>query len=81
MPNAPMTKAARDAKFDGIVVAKATVTVKGKIENIKILKSPGLGLDNSVVKTLKSWKCSPPFASSGEPMAVTVSFQFRFPRE
>ena len=78
MPKPPMTKRARDAKFDGIVVAQATVTVNGNIENIKILKSPGLGLDKSVVKTLKSWKCSPPIASSGEPMAVTVPFEFRF---
>jgi len=73
-----MTKAGRDARFDGTIVAEGTVTAKGRIEDIKILNSPGLGLDKSVIKTLKKWRCTPPIGSGGAPIVVRASFQVRF---
>src|SRR5260370_41506901 len=58
-PLPPHTVEAMKAKFIGTVRVEATFTVEGKIENIRILKSPGLGLDESIVQTLKKWKCRP----------------------
>src|SRR5271169_5005261 len=59
MPSPPYTKEAKDANFQGTVLAEGLVTLEGKIEQIRILKSPGLGLDQSVESTLKTWKCKP----------------------
>ncbi|HKM83164.1 MAG TPA: energy transducer TonB [Candidatus Acidoferrum sp.] len=80
MPNPPITKEAAVANFEGTVEVEAKVTVDGTIENIKILKSPGLGLDESVIETMKKWKCKPANAPGGEPIPVTVTFQIKFGR-
>jgi TonB family protein len=68
------------ANFIGTVHGEATFTVEGKIENIRILKSPGLGLDESIVQTLKKWKCRPGTGPDGKPIQVTVPFSFKFNR-
>jgi Gram-negative bacterial TonB protein C-terminal len=49
MPMASYTKEAKKAKFEGVVLAAATVMPDGTLSDLKILKSPGLGLnDNSL---------------------------------
>jgi TonB family protein len=53
-------KEARKAGFEGTVRVNATMTADGTLTNLTIVKSPGLGLDDSVLKTLKKWKCTPP---------------------
>lgn len=78
LPSPPITAEAVAAKFAGTVNIEGTVTVKGKIENIRILKSPGLGLDESIVETLKKWKCKPAIGPDGKPIPVQVSFQIKF---
>ncbi len=80
MPNPPITKEATVANFEGTVEVEAKFTVDGTIENIKILKSPGLGLDESVIETLKKWKCKPATAPGGELIPMTVTFQIKFSR-
>jgi len=77
-PAPPGTNAARAAHFMGTVDAEATITVDGKVENINIAKSPGLGLDESIVQTLKTWKCKPAIGPDGKPIHVTLSFHFNF---
>jgi outer membrane biosynthesis protein TonB len=37
-----------------------------------------LGLDESIVKTLKKWKCKPAIGLGGKPVAVLVPFEFHF---
>jgi len=79
MPNPPMTKQATVANFKGTVEVEAQVTVEGTIENIKILKSPGLGLNESVIETMETWRCKPATAPpDGEPIPMTVTFQIKF---
>lgn len=78
MPNPPYTEEARAAKFQGTVQVEGTVTVDGRIVNIKIVKSPGLGLDESIVQTMKSWRCKAATGPNGEPIPATVPFQVGF---
>src|SRR6202011_5148988 len=66
------TVEAMKAHFIGTVRIEATVTVEGKLENFRVLKSPGLGLDESIVQTLKKWKCRPATGPDGKPMETTV---------
>ena len=77
MPDPPYSKEAKAAKYEGTLVAEGIVTVGGRITNLRILKSPGLGLDESVLKTLKTWKCKPA-THEGKPVAALVPFEITF---
>ena len=78
MPNPPYTKEARDAKFSGSVLVEGIVGLDGKITNLRILKSPGLGLDDQIIRTLKTWRCRPANGPNGKPVPVIVPFQVNF---
>jgi len=76
-PAPPMTKEAKAAKFHGTVLADAIVELDGRLTNIRVHKGPGLGLDESVVNTLKKWKCKPAM-KDGKPVLSDTPFQFSF---
>jgi len=78
MPNPPYTQKARDAKFSGAVLVNAIVELDGKITHVRILKSPGLGLDDSIRNTMEKWKCSPAVDSNGKPVRLIVPFEINF---
>jgi protein TonB len=80
MPSPLYTKEAKAAKFEGTVKAMGIVTVDGHITNIRIVQSPGLGLDESVLNALKDWKCKPAIGPKGEPVPVVVPFEINFRR-
>jgi hypothetical protein len=50
---------ANAANIGGHVIAQAVGTAERKIENIRIVKSPRMGLDDSARETLKEGKCKP----------------------
>ena len=79
-PNPPITEGGTTSDFDGTVKAEAKVTVEGTIENIKILKSPSPSLNESVIETLKTWKCKPATLPGGEPIPITVIFEINLKR-
>jgi len=78
MPSPPYSKEAKAAKFQGIVLVEGVIMLDGKVERIRILKSPGMGLDDSVLKTMKKWKCNPAIGPSGKPVLTLVSFEIHF---
>ena len=77
-PTPPYTKEARAAKFEGNILAEGVVGLDGKVTNVRVLKSPGLGMDESVINTLKKWKCKPAKDRDGKPVPAIVPFQIRF---
>ena len=77
-PQPPSSEQARAANFHGHVIVQGTVTLEGKIENIRIEKSPGLGLDQLIVNTLKTWKCKPASGPNGQPIPSAVPFDINF---
>jgi len=78
MPLPPYTKEAKAAKYRGTVIAQGTVTLDGRVTNITIVKSPGLGLDESVIKTMKRWKCTPAIGPNGKPVPTQIPFLINF---
>jgi outer membrane biosynthesis protein TonB len=49
------------------MLIEGTISADGKIENIRILKSQGLDMDESVIKTLKEWKCGSVMGPNSKP--------------
>ena len=77
-PQPPYSDEARKAKYSGTVLVDAIVTVDGRVNPLRVIKSPGLGLDDSVITTLKTWRCKPAIGPGGKPVPVSVPFEVTF---
>jgi TonB family protein len=78
MPNPPYSEEARKAKYSGIVLVEAIVNLDGHLSNLKLIKSPGLGLDENTLTTLKTWRCKAATGASGKPVPTIVTFEVNF---
>jgi len=77
-PQPPYSDEARQAKYSGTVLVDAVVSIDGRVNPTRVLKSPGLGLDDSVIRTLKTWRCKPALGPDRRPVAVAVPFEVAF---
>ncbi len=78
MPNPPYSEEARKAKYSGLVLVEAVVNLDGRLTNLRVIKSPGLGLDDNTIQTLKTWRCKPAIGPNGKPVPVIVPFEVNF---
>jgi TonB family protein len=78
MPNPPQTKEAKEANFYGAVRVEGVVTLKGNVSDVRIVNSPGLGMDEVIIKTMKTWKCTPGVGPKGKPLPMLVKFEINF---
>ena len=78
MPNPPYSEEARKAKYSGVVNVEAVITVDGHVTNMRVEKSPGLGLDETTVQTMRTWRCKPAVGPGGRPVATLVQFEVNF---
>jgi protein TonB len=78
MPNPPYSDEARKAKYSGTVLVEAIVTVDGHVTRPRVVKSPGLGLDEATINTLRTWRCKPALGPNGKPVDVSVPFEVTF---
>jgi TonB family protein len=78
MPNPPYSEEARKAKYSGIVLVEAVVELSGQLSRMRLIKSPGLGLDENTLQTLKTWRCKPATGPGGKPVPVIVTFEVNF---
>lgn len=78
MPNPPYSEEARKAKYSGVVNVRAVIQVDGKVTDMRVYKSPGLGLDETTVQTMRTWRCKPALGPGGRPVATQVDFEVNF---
>ncbi len=78
MPNPPYSEEARKAKYSGVVLVDAVVAVDGRVTDARVIKSPGLGLDDMTVTTMKSWRCKAALGPSRRPVPTRVQFEVSF---
>lgn len=71
------TEEARAAKWQGTVLLFIEVTPDGIAENIRVLRSAGLGLDEKAVEAVKRWKFAPG-AKEGVPVTVQAQIEVNF---
>jgi TonB family protein len=77
MPNPPYSDAARTAKLSGTILVEGIVTTDGKVTSPRIIKGLPLGLNESILDTLKTWRCKPAL-QNGVPVSVLVPFEVTF---
>ena len=78
MPNPPYSEEARKAKYSGVVLVEAVITVDGQVTHPRVIRSPGLGLDDSTVQTMRTWRCKAATGPAGKPVPTLVSFEVNF---
>jgi serine/threonine-protein kinase len=69
------TREARAAKIEGTMIVKCVITVKGKLENCRVLKSLP-HMESVVLESLRS-RVYNPITFQGKPVAVDYTFNIR----
>ncbi len=68
---------ARKAKYSGTVLISLIVDPSGKAQNIKVVRSLGLGLDEKAMEAVAKWKFKPGM-KGGVPVAVQATIEVNF---
>jgi TonB family protein len=74
------TKEATEAKLTGSVILSLIVNTDGKAEQIKVVKSLGMGLDEKAVESVEKWRFLPG-KNNGVPInaKAQIEVMFRLP--
>lgn len=68
---------ARAAKYSGSVMLSVVVNTDGQAEDIKIVKSLGMGLDEKAIEALERWRFRPG-TNQGVPVKVRAQIEVNF---
>jgi TonB family protein len=68
---------ARKAKWQGVVVLAVVVDEKGMPQNIRVIRSLGLGLDQKAIEAVEKWRFRPGM-KDGRPVAVQATIEVNF---
>jgi TonB family protein len=78
MPFPSYTNEAKAAKIRGTVLIEGIVGLDGRIRKMRVIKGLGYGLDDSALKTMEKWRCSPAIGPNGKPVPAKVPFEINF---
>ena len=59
MPSPPYTEEARSAKSSGVVNVQGIIGSDGLVKAVRVVKGAPYSLNESVLKTVRTWKCTP----------------------
>ena len=76
-PQPRYSEDARKGRIQGVVILQAIVDAMGNIVQVKALKPLPLGLTESAIETVKTWKYKPA-TLEGEPVAVYLNLLINF---
>jgi TonB family protein len=68
---------ARKAKYSGSVMLSIIVNTDGKAEDIKVVKSLGMGLDEKAIEAVQKWRFNPG-KNKGVPVKVRAQIEVNF---
>lgn len=72
-----LTDEARKARVDDFVELSIEVHPDGRVHNIQVMKSLGMGLDENAIAAVEQWSFEPG-TKDGEPVAVEATVEVRF---
>jgi len=73
-PQPELTEEARKAGVKATVVLNIVVGRDGRVGRIKVVRSAGMGLDESTIDTVKTWRFQPAIRD-GQPVAVEINVE------
>ncbi|MDA8020378.1 MAG: TonB family protein [Thermoanaerobaculia bacterium] len=77
-PQPRYTESARQARIQGVVILSCVIDEEGNVRNLKAVKGLSMGLTESALETVATWKYKPAHTPDGQPVAVyyhiTVGF-------
>jgi TonB family protein len=76
-PDPEYSEEARKAKFQGVVVLWVVVGPDGRVHDMRVSRSLGLGLDEKAMEAVKQWKFDPA-RKDGQPVAVQINVEVNF---
>ncbi len=76
-PDPEYSDQARKAKFQGNVLLTVVVDSSGRVRDIQVARSLGMGLDQKAIEAVQKWKFAPGM-KDGRPVAVQVSVEVNF---
>ena len=71
------TDEARNAKWQGTVLVRATVDENGVPQDLKIIRSLGMGLDQKAIEAVQKWRFKPG-TKDGQPVPVSANIEVNF---
>ncbi len=71
------SEAARKARYQGSVILAIDVDVNGRVANVRVVRSLGLGLDEKAIEAVLKWKFRPAMAK-GRPVTAPAQVQVTF---
>jgi protein TonB len=71
------TQEAKDARIEGPVILKITVTAEGRADDIEVVKSLDPGLDLKAMDAITKWEFEPG-TKDGKPVAVKANIEVNF---
>jgi TonB family protein len=71
------TPEAREARIQGVVIVQAIINKEGNVTDVKVLKGLPLGLEESAVETIRTWKFEPA-TLEGKPVDVYYNLTVNF---
>lgn len=77
-PDPPYSEEARKAKYQGIVVVEAIIETDDRVTNLRVVKSPGLGLDEKTLETVRTWRCKAASGPNGKAVRTSVPIEVSF---
>lgn len=76
-PDPEFSEEARKAKYQGTVILWVVVGTDGRIHDVRVQRSLGMGLDEKAIEAVRTWKFDPA-RKDGIPVAVQVNIEINF---
>jgi len=77
-PPPDYTDEARRRKLNGTVLLSGVITVKGKVEQVRVVQSLEPSLDQASIDIMRAWKVSPAKDAFGSPVPVRAPIETTF---
>lgn len=76
-PEPPFPDRASREHYEGIVVLNVIVDKTGRVQNIRLVRPAGMGMEEEAVATVSKWRFKPA-QREGEPVAVEMNIEVAF---